>query len=45
MLRLSVEAGGFSGFQYFSLNDKKNADDRYQQIQLQLGAVVVKVPS
>lgn len=30
MLRLSVEAGGCSGFQYsFSLDDKKNSDDRY----------------
>ncbi|GJN24167.1 hypothetical protein PR202_gb11891 [Eleusine coracana subsp. coracana] len=29
MLRLSVEAGGCSGFQYsFSLDDKKNSDDR-----------------
>jgi hypothetical protein len=29
MLRLSVEAGGCSGFQYsFSLDDKKNPDDR-----------------
>ncbi|CAM0950967.1 unnamed protein product [Alopecurus aequalis] len=29
MLRLSVEAGGCSGFQYtFSLDNKKNADDR-----------------
>ncbi|ONM04921.1 Protein aq_1857 [Zea mays] len=29
MLRLSVEAGGCSGFQYsFALDDKKNADDR-----------------
>uniref|UniRef100_A0A804LX36 Core domain-containing protein n=1 Tax=Zea mays TaxID=4577 RepID=A0A804LX36_MAIZE len=30
MLRLSVEAGGCSGFQYsFALDDKKNADDRF----------------
>ena len=29
MLRLCVEAGGCSGFQYtFSLDNKKNADDR-----------------
>ncbi|PSS15929.1 Iron-sulfur assembly protein IscA-like [Actinidia chinensis var. chinensis] len=29
MLRLSIEAGGCSGFQYnFSLDDKTNADDR-----------------
>ncbi|TVU06435.1 hypothetical protein EJB05_49651, partial [Eragrostis curvula] len=29
MLRLSVEAGGCSGFQYsFALDDKKNSDDR-----------------
>ncbi|CAL5011977.1 unnamed protein product [Urochloa decumbens] len=29
MLRLRVEAGGCSGFQYsFSLDDKKNSDDR-----------------
>ncbi|CAM0908159.1 unnamed protein product [Alopecurus aequalis] len=29
MLRVSVEAGGCSGFQYsFSLDDKKNSDDR-----------------
>lgn len=29
MLRLSVEAGGCSGFQYtFSLDNKENADDR-----------------
>jgi len=29
MLRLSVEAGGCSGFQYsFRLDDKKNSDDR-----------------
>jgi Fe-S cluster assembly iron-binding protein IscA len=29
MLRLSVEAGGCSGFQYtFVLDNKKNADDR-----------------
>jgi Fe-S cluster assembly iron-binding protein IscA len=29
MLRLSVEAGGCSGFQYtFALDNKKNADDR-----------------
>ncbi|KAF3646113.1 Iron-sulfur assembly protein IscA-like 2, mitochondrial, partial [Capsicum annuum] len=29
MLRLSVEAGGCSGFQYeFSLDDKTNSDDR-----------------
>jgi len=30
MLRLSVEAGGCSGFQYeFSLDDKTNSDDRF----------------
>ncbi|KAK1389651.1 iron-sulfur assembly protein IscA-like 2, mitochondrial [Heracleum sosnowskyi] len=29
MLRLSIEAGGCSGFQYkFSLDDKTNSDDR-----------------
>ena len=29
MLRLSVEAGGCSGFQYaFTLDDKTNSDDR-----------------
>ena len=29
MLRLSVEAGGCSGFQYaFALDDRKNTDDR-----------------
>lgn len=30
MLRLSIEAGGCSGFQYdFSLDDKANTDDRF----------------
>ncbi|KAL7195870.1 hypothetical protein ACSBR1_035992 [Camellia fascicularis] len=30
LLRLSIEAGGCSGFQYtFSLDDKTNADDRF----------------
>lgn len=30
MLRLSIEAGGCSGFQYnFSLDDKTNSDDRF----------------
>lgn len=30
MLRLSVETGGCSGFQYvFNLDDKMNSDDRY----------------
>jgi hypothetical protein len=33
MLRLSVEAGGCSGFQYnFSLDNKKNADDRLAHV-------------
>lgn len=32
MLRLSIEAGGCSGFQYkFSLDDKTNSDDRSTQ--------------
>lgn len=30
MLRLSVETGGCSGFQYvFNLDEKANSDDRY----------------
>lgn len=30
MLRLTVETGGCSGFQYvFDLDDKTNSDDRY----------------
>ncbi|KAL6998055.1 hypothetical protein U1Q18_008181 [Sarracenia purpurea var. burkii] len=30
LLRLSIESGGCSGFQYtFSLDDKSNADDRF----------------
>lgn len=30
MLRLSIEAGGCSGFQYtFALDDKTNSDDRF----------------
>lgn len=33
MLRLSIEAGGCSGFQYkFSLDDKTNSDDRLSQL-------------
>lgn len=32
MLRLSIEAGGCSGFQYnFTLDDKTNSDDRSTQ--------------
>lgn len=35
MLRLSVEAGGCSGFQYeFSLDDKTNSDDRFANVFL-----------
>lgn len=33
MLRLSVETGGCSGFQYaFNLDNKVNSDDRYKLI-------------
>ena len=33
MLRLSIEAGGCSGFQYkFSLDDETNSDDRLHQL-------------
>lgn len=36
MLRLSVEAGGCSGFQYvFQLDDKRNPDDMYDLYWLQ----------
>lgn len=35
MLRLSIEAGGCSGFQYnFTLDDKTNSDDRLFQLIL-----------
>lgn len=33
MLRLSIEAGGCSGFQYnFTLDDKTTSDDRLSQL-------------
>lgn len=33
MLRLSIEAGGCSGFQYkFSLDDETNSDDRLHKL-------------
>jgi Fe-S cluster assembly iron-binding protein IscA len=45
MLRLSVEAGGCSGFQYtFSLDNKKNADDRLASV-LQIEAFTVLIYS
>lgn len=35
MLRLSVETGGCSGFQYvFDLDDKTSSDDRYMRLHV-----------
>jgi Fe-S cluster assembly iron-binding protein IscA len=46
MLRLSVEAGGCSGFQYtFALDNKKNADDRLAAAVLQIEAFTIFICS
>nr|XP_018631141.1 iron-sulfur assembly protein IscA-like 2, mitochondrial isoform X2 [Nicotiana tomentosiformis] len=45
MLRLSVEAGGCSGFQYdFSLDDKTNSDDRFADVFYYLSAYSIFAP-
>jgi iron-sulfur cluster assembly 2 len=41
MLRLSVETGGCSGFQYaFNLDDRVNSDDRYYHLDSQISMLI-----
>uniref|UniRef100_A0A7N0TGY1 Uncharacterized protein n=1 Tax=Kalanchoe fedtschenkoi TaxID=63787 RepID=A0A7N0TGY1_KALFE len=46
LLRLAVETGGCSGFQYaFELDNKTDSDDRLQKTQAQLADAAVKAHS
>jgi len=45
MLRLSVETGGCSGFQYaFNLDDRVNSDDRYYHLDTQISMMIGTLP-